>query len=113
MAATDHPRHTDQELRGGRDEELRGGRDEGTRATERPRPRRTPETKTFVGTSEFWMTIAAVAAIGAIYWFSDEVSNFDLWSACLLGVLPVLAYVLSRGIAKSGTRRDDRVNDRF
>jgi hypothetical protein len=75
-----------------------------------------PETKTFVGTSEFWMTVGAVAVIAALYhWAAD--TSLDLWSATLLGTIAVVAYVVSRGIAKAGSqreyRRDERMVDRY
>jgi hypothetical protein len=32
-----------------------------------------------------------------------------VFRACLLGTVVVSAYVISRGIAKAGTRRDERI----
>jgi hypothetical protein len=106
-------RRTDDDLRDRRnDDDLRGGRDLGTQASEpRRRNHRFPETKTFIGTSEFWMTVGAVGALAAIYYWAEDAS-FDLWSACLLGTIAVVAYVISRGLAKAGSQRDIRREDR-
>jgi len=72
---------------------------------------RTPETKTFVSTSEFWMTVVAIGAIAVIYNAASDTS-LDLWGACVLGIAAVAAYVLSRGLAKAGTRRHDEMHSR-
>jgi hypothetical protein len=64
------------------------------------------ETRLFARTSEFWAMIVGVAAIVGIYNASDDPS-FDLWRACLLGTVLAVAYIVSRGIAKAGTRADD------
>ena len=47
--------------------------------------------------------LVGVAAIAIIYNVADDAS-FDLWRACLLGVVLATAYIVSRGVAKAGTR---------
>ena len=61
------------------------------------------ETKTFFRTSEFWIAlIGAVGVLLAAYGTgTDSISREDGWRyATAFGV----AYVLSRGLAKAGTR---------
>ena len=74
----------------------------------RPVRERTPETKTFLGTSEFWVTVAAIAAL-VVIWIANHHSTLTLFRACLLGTIVVSTYVLSRGFAKAGSQRDVRV----
>jgi hypothetical protein len=66
------------------------------------------ETRRSFITSEFWLTlVAAVAVIIAGYW--DE-ANLEVGLAWSLGIGLVAAYVLSRGVAKAGSR-DPEVRD--
>jgi Ni/Co efflux regulator RcnB len=65
---------------------------------------RTPETKEFFATSEFavWMvTLVAIVIAGAI------ADNFPSWRVWLYVTILSAAYILSRGLAKAGARRDD------
>lgn len=63
------------------------------------------ESKPFFLTSEFW---AAIAAITAIVVAAAVADNFDAPRAWTLVAVVAGAYILSRGIAKSGTEhRDD------
>ena len=65
------------------------------------------ETRLFAKTSEFWAMLVGVAAIVVIYNVADDTS-LDLWRACVLGVVLATGYIVSRGIAKSGTRSPER-----
>jgi hypothetical protein len=61
------------------------------------------ETKGSWKTTEFWAAIAGVAALIVIYNASDDLS-LDLFRACLLATVLGAAYIVSRGLAKSGSR---------
>jgi hypothetical protein len=61
------------------------------------------ETKGSFKTTEFWLTLAGIAALIVVYNLASDAS-FDLWRTCLLSVVLGAAYVLSRGIAKSGSQ---------
>jgi hypothetical protein len=63
------------------------------------------ETRLFARTSEFWAMLVGIAAIAVIYNVSDDLT-LDLWRACLLGTVLAVAYIVSRGIAKSGSHAD-------
>jgi len=63
---------------------------------------RVRETKPSVATTEFWAMVIGIAALIIIYNVSDSPS-LDLWRTCLLCTLAGSAYVVSRGLAKSGT----------
>ncbi len=63
------------------------------------------ETRRFVATSEFWITIVGVAAVAVIYNLASDAS-LDLWRATLLASAMGIAYIVSRGISKSGSPRD-------
>jgi hypothetical protein len=71
---------------------------------------RSRETRLFARTSEFWAMLVGVAAIVVVYNVADDAS-FDLWRACLLATLLAVAYIVSRGIAKSGSPHRDAVRD--
>lgn len=66
------------------------------------------ETKPSFLTTELWLTLAGVAALILAYNFADDAS-LDLWRMCLLATMGGMAYVVSRGLAKSGSR--DRYDD--
>ncbi|HEX2384811.1 MAG TPA: hypothetical protein VHI95_19355 [Acidimicrobiales bacterium] len=83
----------------------------GVRAERHIERRAWSETRLFAKTSEFWAMLVGVAAIVVIYNAADDAS-FDLWRACLLGVVLATAYIVSRGIAKSGTSTPDDRDDR-
>lgn len=58
-------------------------------------------------TSEFWLTIIAATAFGIMAYASDALN--ERWGMAFAAAV-VVAYVLSRGIAKAGSsdiRRDD------
>jgi hypothetical protein len=61
-------------------------------------------------TTEFWAMLLGVAAMVVIYNAAADIS-LSLWRACLLGTVLAASYIVSRGIAKSGSRdvhwRDD------
>jgi hypothetical protein len=65
---------------------------------------RTPETKEFFKTSEFlvWLLTAACVLIAGLV--SDDYGASTAW---LLVTALSFAYIVSRGIAKSGSRRAD------
>jgi hypothetical protein len=69
------------------------------------------ETRLFAKTSEFWAMLVGVAAIVVIYNVADD-ETFNLWRACLLGTALAVAYIVSRGIAKAGSRHDEAAHDR-
>jgi hypothetical protein len=62
------------------------------------------ESKPFFLTSEFW---AAVAAVIAIVVAAAAADNFDAPRAWTLVAVVVAAYIVSRGLAKSGTEHRD------
>ena len=53
--------------------------------------------------------LVGIAAIAVIYNAASDAS-LDLWRACLLATVIGVAYIVSRGIAKAGTRRSDDVD---
>jgi hypothetical protein len=61
------------------------------------------ETKPFFLTSEFWVAVALVIAL-----FIATSGNIDAPLAWTLVTVVSAAYVLSRGLAKSGSRHFDR-----
>ena len=66
------------------------------------RERRLPETKTFALTSEFWVFVVGVAAMLFAGYVLDDIGDSQAWRfAAFIGI----AYILSRGIAKAGSRR--------
>lgn len=68
-----------------------------------------PETKPSWKTSELWLTVAGIAAIIITYNVAEDAS-LDLWRTCLLIAIGGSAYVVSRGLAKAGSR-DDKWTD--
>jgi len=69
---------------------------------------RQDETKPSFMTTEFWATIAGIAALIVVYNVADDPS-LDLFRTCLLCTLAGMAYAVSRGLAKAGAaRRWDR-----
>jgi hypothetical protein len=51
-------------------------------------------------TTEFWLTIAAAAAVVIVSYLDDALEVERGWT---LGIVLVAAYVVSRGIAKAGS----------
>lgn len=68
------------------------------------------ETKTYTKTSEFWVLVATAAAIVIAMLTVDEFGPNTGWT--LIAVLSS-AYMLSRGIAKSGGRKSDAEGTTF
>lgn len=67
----------------------------------RARPMWPVETKPFFLTSEFWGAVLAIAGIAITAAASD---SFGAWRAWILITAVAVAYLVSRGIAKSGTK---------
>ena len=66
------------------------------------RERRLPETKTFALTSEFWVFVVGVAAMLFAGYVLDDLRDSEAWRfVAFIGI----AYILSRGLAKAGSRR--------
>ncbi len=78
------------------------------RTTQRVSEHRQDETKPSFMTTEFWAMIVGIAALIVAYNWAEDPS-LDLFRTCLLCTLAGMAYVVSRGLAKSGAgRRLDR-----
>jgi hypothetical protein len=69
---------------------------------------RRDETKPSLMTTEFYAFVAAVAAILIAAWQAD---NFDARRAWTLVAAVTIGYMLSRGLAKSGSAHRDRDSD--
>jgi hypothetical protein len=67
------------------------------------------ETRRFAKTSEFWAMLAGVIVVAVIYRASSD-QSLDLWRATLLGTVIAIAYIISRGLAKAGSRGHSRTN---
>ena len=67
------------------------------------------ETKPFWLTSEFLATLAAIAALAIALGTNDLVDGFRGW---LLITIVAAAYIISRGIAKAGSRDPNPTRDR-
>ena len=71
------------------------------------------ETKASFKTTELWAAIVGVVALIIVYNSSSDLS-LDLFRTCLLSTVLGSAYIVSRGLAKSGSAnqktidRDDR-----
>jgi hypothetical protein len=69
------------------------------------------ETKPSFMTTEFWAMLIGVVALVAIYNAAADTS-LDLFRATMLGTALAVGYLVSRGLAKCGSRdeswRDDR-----
>jgi hypothetical protein len=63
---------------------------------------RSPETKSFVLTSEFWVAAGAAAAVFLGGYALNDIANTTAWK---YGVWIAIAYIVSRGIAKAGSQR--------
>jgi hypothetical protein len=61
------------------------------------------ETKGSFKTTELWAAIIGVVALIIVYNASSDLS-LDLFRACLLCTVLGSAYIISRGLAKSGSR---------
>jgi hypothetical protein len=63
---------------------------------------RSPETKTFLASSEFWITVGAVVALFIGGYALNDITNSDAWK---WATWIAIAYIVSRGIAKAGSQR--------
>jgi len=79
------------------------------RATDTFARRAFRETKPSFMTTEFWAMLIGVVAVVVIYNASDEPS-FTLWRAATLATALAIGYMISRGMAKSGSI-DNRARD--
>jgi hypothetical protein len=65
--------------------------------------RKVRETKPSILTTEFWLTLGGIAALIVVYVVEDDAS-LDLFRTCMLATVLAVGYVLSRGLAKGGSR---------
>ena len=82
-----------------------GGRDVGEFAR---RHIRTPETKEFFKTSEFGAWLLTIVGIAIAGLSADDIEPSLVW---ILITILSFAYIISRGIAKSGTKHHDHRHD--
>ena len=80
------------------------------RASDSFRYRDLRETKPSFMTTEFWAMVAGIVALVVIYMEADN-PTFDLFRACLLATIVGTAYIVSRGLAKSGSHDDKWVSE--
>jgi hypothetical protein len=64
--------------------------------------KRRPETKSFILTSEFWVTAGAAAAVFLAGYALEDIAETTAWR---YGTWIAIAYIISRGIAKAGSQR--------
>jgi hypothetical protein len=79
-----------------------------TRAV-RPRETRREETKASFLTTEFWAMVGVVAAVLVA---AQQADNLDAPRAWTLVAAVAIGYMISRGLAKSGSDHRDRNDDR-
>jgi hypothetical protein len=65
------------------------------------------ETKPSLITTEFWIMLGGIAALILAYIIVDD-DSLDLFRLCLLSTIAGSAYIISRGLAKSGSRTERR-----
>ena len=65
------------------------------------------ETKPSLITTEFWIMLGGIAALVLAYIVVDD-DSLDLFRLCLLSTIAGAAYIVSRGLAKSGSRTERR-----
>ena len=75
----------------------------------RPRVTRREETKASFLTTEFWAMIGVIAAILVA---AQQADNFDAPRAWTLVAAVAIGYMVSRGLAKSGSDYRDRDDER-
>jgi len=68
------------------------------------------ETKASFKTTELWAAIIGVVALIIVYNASSD-SSLDLFRACLLCSVFGAAYIVSRGLAKSGSQPESSDRD--
>lgn len=79
--------------------------DDRVRAVSQPVVTRIAETKPSFLTTEFWAMVGAIAAILVAV---SQADNFDAPRAWTLVAAVVIGYMVSRGLAKSGSAHRDR-----
>jgi hypothetical protein len=72
--------------------------------------RKVRETKPAFLTTEFWFAAGGIAALILIYLIEDDPS-LDLFRTALLATLIGVAYIVSRGLAKAGSRTTRQPED--
>jgi hypothetical protein len=72
--------------------------------------RKVRETKPAFLTTEFWFAAGGIAALIVIYLVEDDPS-LDLFRTALLATLIGIAYIISRGLAKAGSRTTRQPED--
>jgi hypothetical protein len=72
--------------------------------------RKVRETKPAFLTTEFWFAAGGIAALIVIYLVEDDPS-LDLFRTALLATLIGVAYIVSRGLAKAGSRTTRQPED--
>jgi hypothetical protein len=72
--------------------------------------RKVRETKPAFLTTEFWFAAGGIAALVVIYLVEDDPS-LDLFRTALLATLIGVAYIVSRGLAKAGSRTTRQPED--
>lgn len=68
-----------------------------------PKPRGGAVTRAALRTTEFWMTVALVVLVLVATYADDALGSADGWR---FATWAVMAYVVSRGLAKLGKRAD-------
>jgi hypothetical protein len=76
----------------------------------RPKVTRREETKASFLTTEFWAMIGVIAALLVA---AAQADNFDAPRAWTLVAAVAIGYMVSRGLAKSGSDHRDRDDDRM
>ena len=74
------------------------------------RTRKVRETKPAFLTTEFWFAAGGIAALIVIYLVADD-PDLDLFRTALLATLIGIAYIVSRGLAKAGSRTTRQPED--
>jgi hypothetical protein len=74
----------------------------------RPRVTRREETKPSFLTTEFWAMVGVIVAVLVAAWQAD---NFDAPRAWTLVAAVAIGYMVSRGLAKSGSDHRERHGD--
>jgi hypothetical protein len=72
--------------------------------------RKVRETKPAFLTTEFWFAVGGIAALIAIYVIEDD-PTLDLFRTALLATLIGVSYIVSRGLAKAGSRTTRQPED--
>ena len=72
--------------------------------------RKVRETKPAFLTTEFWFAAGGIAALIVIYLIEDDPS-LDLFRTALLATIIGVAYIISRGLAKAGSRTTRQPED--